>query len=167
MPLRCYLLCSQMSPWQYMSILSPPHSQRSLMFINVTHQHKWVQHLILTGISQCGFFKLLDRLKKLCCSVGTCCRLTINTKSNVLMMTFESIDWDYSNETDKVVTFVENNKYPDAPLRNHTYAYIRAQRMARTGSSDRRLLKKADKPRFSRCTSARSTTSGASMSKYI
>lgn len=86
-------------------------------------------------------------------------RMTINTKTNVLMLTFESIEWDYSQETDKVVSFVDNNKYLEAPLKTYSYPYIRAQRMACTGSADQRLLGKATKPRFKRMTSAHSCRS--------
>lgn len=88
--------------------------------------------------------------------------MTINTKTNVLMLTFESIDWDYSHETDKVVSFVDNNKYPDAPLKTFSYPYIRAQRMAKTGSADERLVRKSRKPKFMRLTSARSSNSAFS-----
>lgn len=101
-----------------------------------------------------------NRFNVVIASVSLClCRMTINTKTNVLMLTFESIDWDYSYESDKVVSLVDNNKYPDTPLRQYPYSYIRAQRMAHSGSADTRLINKAEKPRFSRTTSARSTNS--------
>ena len=92
--------------------------------------------------------------------------MTINTKTNVLMLTFENIEWDYSHETDKVVSFVENNKYQETPLKTYSYPYIRAQRMAKTGSADQRILGKADKPMYSRVTSARSAKSAFSLGKY-
>ena len=75
------------------------------------------------------------------------------------MLTFESIEWDYSQETDKVVSFVDTNKYAESPLKTHSYPYIRAQRMAHTGSADQRLLGKSKKPRFTRLTSAHSCRS--------
>jgi len=86
-------------------------------------------------------------------------RMTINTKTNVLMLSFENIEWDYSHETDKVVSFVEEDKYRQTPLKTHSYPYIRAQRMAKTGSADERILRKANKPKFTRVTSAHSTKS--------
>ncbi|XP_067929155.1 F-box and WD repeat domain containing protein 10B-like [Watersipora subatra] len=86
-------------------------------------------------------------------------RMTINTKSNVLMLTFESIEWDYSQETDKVVSLVDNNKYAGAPLKVYSYPYIRAQRMAHADSADERLISKTNKPRFKRMTSAHSARS--------
>jgi len=67
--------------------------------------------------------------------------MTINTKTNVLMLTFESIEWDYSQPTDKVVSFVDNTKYQE---------------------TDARLVKKTNKPRFSRLTSAHSAKSAFS-----
>lgn len=82
------------------------------------------------------------------------------------MLTFESIEWDYSYESDRVVTYVDHNKYPNTPLKHYPYSYIRAQRRAYSGSADVRLIRKKEKPRFSRATSAFSAASAFSQGTW-
>ena len=65
----------------------------------------------------------------------------INTKNTVLVLNFESVDWDYSLPSDKVPPLVQYGKYSDAPVRQQPYAYIRAQRMQTAGATNTKILK--------------------------
>ncbi|CAD5123491.1 DgyrCDS11833 [Dimorphilus gyrociliatus] len=69
-------------------------------------------------------------------------RITINTINNVLTLTFEKIEYDYTLKDDKLPSLIKYKKYGDAPVRKHNYAYYRANRMKVAGASDRRILGK-------------------------
>ena len=70
------------------------------------------------------------------------CRITLNTHNNLLVLNFESVEWDYTLETDKVPPLVQYGSYSDAPVRTQPYSYVRAQRMRRAGASNSKLLHK-------------------------
>ena len=67
-------------------------------------------------------------------------RVTINTPNNLLVLNFEAVEYDYTLEDDKMPPMVQYSKYSDAPIRHHPYAYIRAQRMKRAGSTNPKIL---------------------------
>ena len=67
-------------------------------------------------------------------------RVTINTPNNLLVLNFESVEYDYTLEDDKMPPMVQYSKYSDAPIRNQPYAYVRAQRMKRAGATNPKIL---------------------------
>ncbi len=68
------------------------------------------------------------------------CRVTINTPNNILVLSFESVTYDYTLEDDKMPPMVQYSKYSDAPVRHQPYAYIRAQRMKRAGATNTKII---------------------------
>ena len=58
-------------------------------------------------------------------------RITVNTSTNVLVLNFEPIDYDYSLMDDKSPSLIQYSRYEDTPIRSRPYAYVRAQRMAK------------------------------------
>ena len=67
-------------------------------------------------------------------------RVTINTPNNLLVLNFESVEYDYTLEDDKMPPMVQYSKYSDAPIRHQPYAYVRAQRMKRADATNRKIL---------------------------
>ena len=56
------------------------------------------------------------------------------------MLNFEPVDYDYSLEDDKMPPRVQYSKYADAPIRQQTYPYVRAQRIERTGTTNPKIV---------------------------
>lgn len=69
-----------------------------------------------------------------------CCRITLNTSVNLLVLNFEKVEWDYTLENDKVPPLVQYSSYADTPIRTQPYSYIRAQRMVRAGASNPKIV---------------------------
>ena len=67
--------------------------------------------------------------------------MTINTPNNLLVLNFESVEYDYTLEDDKMPPIVQYSKYSDAPIRHQPYAYVRAQRMKRAGATNPKILR--------------------------
>lgn len=75
-------------------------------------------------------------------------RITINTVNNILTLTFEKVEYDYTLTDDKLPSLIKYKKYGDAPVRKHNYAYYRANRMKVAGATDRRILGKTKEDLF-------------------
>ncbi|KAJ1130568.1 hypothetical protein NDU88_008919 [Pleurodeles waltl] len=71
-------------------------------------------------------------------------RIVLNALSSVLIFQFEEVQWDYSIAAERVDVPKEKDKYKRAPFRVQSYAYVRAQRMKRVGSSNRKLYLQTD-----------------------
>ncbi|XP_038064299.1 CMT1A duplicated region transcript 1 protein-like [Patiria miniata] len=67
-------------------------------------------------------------------------RLVLHTVNNLLVLCFEEVQWDYEQE-EKIELLRYKNHYGDAPLRKHTYPYIRAQRSERAGASNPKIIR--------------------------
>ncbi|XP_078506983.1 F-box/WD repeat-containing protein 10 [Lissotriton helveticus] len=70
-------------------------------------------------------------------------RIVLNALSSVLIFQFEEVQWDYSIAAERVDVPKEKDKYKLAPFRVQSYAYVRAQRMKRVGSSNRKMYPQA------------------------
>ncbi|KAM4663268.1 F-box and WD repeat domain containing protein 10B [Discoglossus pictus] len=66
-------------------------------------------------------------------------RMVINTPTSVLIFQFEEVSWDYSQESERMDVQKERERYKSAPIRSQPYPYVRAQRMKRVGSSNRKI----------------------------
>ena len=73
-------------------------------------------------------------------SLASPCRVTLNTANNLLVFNFEPIEYDYTLDDDKMAPLVQYSKYSDAPIRQHPYSYVRAQRMAKAGASNTKII---------------------------
>lgn len=77
-------------------------------------------------------------------------RITLNTSKNLIELRFESVDWDYTLENDKIPSAVKYSSYSDAPIRPQPYPYIRAQRMKRAGASNTKIIHHDPKKKMSK-----------------
>ncbi|XP_071953237.1 F-box and WD repeat domain containing protein 10B-like isoform X2 [Antedon mediterranea] len=68
-------------------------------------------------------------------------RLVLNTINNLLILNFEEVKWDYDQLEEKIELLRYKNHYKDAPLRHHSYSYVRAQRSERAQSANPKVLK--------------------------
>lgn len=64
----------------------------------------------------------------------------MNTCSNMLMLHFEQVEYDYTLENDKTPSLVQYSKYSETPIRPQPYSYIRAQRMLKAGASNTKIV---------------------------
>ncbi|XP_078658550.1 F-box and WD repeat domain containing protein 10B-like [Branchiostoma floridae x Branchiostoma belcheri] len=71
-------------------------------------------------------------------------RLLINTINNLLVFTFEEIEWDYTLDSDKVEVLKHLNNYSDAPFKHHPYVFVRGQRMRQVGASSEKVYHRSD-----------------------
>ncbi|XP_035670522.1 CMT1A duplicated region transcript 1 protein-like [Branchiostoma floridae] len=71
-------------------------------------------------------------------------RLLINTINNLLVFTFEEIEWDYSLDSDKVEVLKHLNNYSDAPFKQHPYVFVRGQRMRQVGASSEKVYHRSE-----------------------
>ncbi|XP_069510657.1 F-box and WD repeat domain containing protein 10B [Ambystoma mexicanum] len=71
-------------------------------------------------------------------------RIVLNALSSVLIFQFEAVHWDYSIEAERVDVPKDRDKFKLAPFRVQSYAYVRAQRMKRVGSSNRKIYQQSD-----------------------
>ncbi|XP_033630134.1 CMT1A duplicated region transcript 1 protein-like [Asterias rubens] len=67
-------------------------------------------------------------------------RLVLHTVNNLLVLNFEDVQWDYEQE-EKIELLRYKNHYGDAPLRKHTYPFIRAKRSERAGASNPKIIR--------------------------
>lgn len=61
-------------------------------------------------------------------------RLIINTKSNLLLYNFETVEWDYSAPAERVSDFVKKAFRSSGENHKHSNAFARAQRVRRQGA---------------------------------
>uniref|UniRef100_UPI00398E39CE F-box and WD repeat domain containing protein 10B isoform X2 n=1 Tax=Pristiophorus japonicus TaxID=55135 RepID=UPI00398E39CE len=66
-------------------------------------------------------------------------RIVINTVSNVVLLFFEKIKWDYTASSAINESSISKDKFKMAPLRKQPYSYVRAQRMRRIGSTNEKI----------------------------
>ncbi|XP_018409135.1 PREDICTED: CMT1A duplicated region transcript 1 protein [Nanorana parkeri] len=75
--------------------------------------------------------------------VATMCirhnRMVINVLTSIMIFQFEEVSWDYSQTSERVDALKERERFNSAPIRVRPYGYVRAQRMKRVGSSNRKL----------------------------
>ena len=64
-------------------------------------------------------------------------RIVINTLSNLLVLNFESISWNYNLPPDRPESLGRLNNFASAPPRPKSRAYVRAQKLARGTQLDR------------------------------
>ncbi|KAM4691176.1 F-box and WD repeat domain containing protein 10B [Rhinophrynus dorsalis] len=83
----------------------------------------------------------VDPVLSLCISDN---RMVINAPTSIMVFQFENISWDYSQASGQVNVLKERDKFRSAPIRTQPYSYVRAQRMKRIGSSDRKLYRQED-----------------------
>ncbi|XP_071129514.1 F-box and WD repeat domain containing protein 10B-like [Mytilus edulis] len=69
-------------------------------------------------------------------------RITLNTDKNLLVLSFDPPNWDYTLESDKVPSLVPYSSYSDAPMRHREYSYIRACRMQKAGATNTKILQR-------------------------
>jgi hypothetical protein len=69
-------------------------------------------------------------------------RITLNTDKNLLVLSFDPPNWDYTLESDKVPSLVPYSSYADAPIRPREYSYIRACRMKKAGATNTKILQR-------------------------
>ncbi|KAM3921016.1 F-box/WD repeat-containing protein 10 [Leptodactylus fuscus] len=92
-------------------------------------------------------------------------RMVINVLTSIMIFQFEEVTWDYSQASEKVDVLKERRRFQEAPIRVRPYSYVRAQRMKRVGSSNRKIYQEEDDQSWgtksqlshhARCLSARS-----------
>ncbi|MBN3290916.1 FBW10 protein, partial [Polypterus senegalus] len=69
-------------------------------------------------------------------------RLMINTKANILLFQFAPVAWDYTLKSVREVDstwFLEEDWQKTVFLKKHPYPYVRAQRMRRVGTANRKI----------------------------
>ncbi|XP_072259682.1 F-box and WD repeat domain containing protein 10B [Pyxicephalus adspersus] len=75
--------------------------------------------------------------------VATMCirdnRMVINVLTSIMIFQFEEVSWDYSQTSERVDAMKERERFHSAPMRVRPYSYVRAQRMKRVGSSNRKI----------------------------
>ncbi|XP_029456159.1 CMT1A duplicated region transcript 1 protein isoform X2 [Rhinatrema bivittatum] len=77
------------------------------------------------------------------CIIGN--KMVINVLTSILIYQFEEVQWDYTIEAERVAVPKERDKFKKAPVRTQPYAYVRAQRMKRVGSSNEKIYQKSEK----------------------
>lgn len=66
-------------------------------------------------------------------------RMVINVLTSIMIFQFEEVSWDYSQTSERVDTLKERERFNSSPIRVRPYSYVRAQRMKRVGSSNRKI----------------------------
>ncbi|XP_069808291.1 F-box and WD repeat domain containing protein 10B-like [Dendropsophus ebraccatus] len=66
-------------------------------------------------------------------------RMVINVLTSIMIFQFEEVSWDYSQASERVDVQNERQRFQEAPIRLRPYSYVRAQRMKRVGSSNRKI----------------------------
>ncbi|XP_063817096.1 F-box and WD repeat domain containing protein 10B [Pseudophryne corroboree] len=66
-------------------------------------------------------------------------RMVINALTSIMIFQFEEVLWDYSQKSERVDALKEKEKFKSAPIQIRPYSYVRAQRMKRVGSSNRKI----------------------------
>ena len=57
-----------------------------------------------------------------------------------MVYNFEPVDYDYSHKHDEPPVKLQFGKYCDVPVRKQDYSYVRAQRMARAGATNLKII---------------------------
>ncbi|XP_033118488.1 CMT1A duplicated region transcript 1 protein-like [Anneissia japonica] len=89
-------------------------------------------------------------------------RLMLNTINNLLILNFEEVKWNYEQVEEKIELLRYKNHYKDAPLRHHSYTYVRAQRSDRAQSANPKVIKHGQIEPVVECISP-GTTKGKSL----
>ncbi len=76
-------------------------------------------------------------------------RIVINTLSNLLVLNFEAVSWNYSLLPDRPESLGTLNNFAGAPLRRRARSYVRAQKLARGAHVDRLIEPSVSAPSFS------------------
>ncbi|XP_068118419.1 F-box and WD repeat domain containing protein 10B-like [Hyperolius riggenbachi] len=66
-------------------------------------------------------------------------RMVINVLSSIMIFQFEDVSWDYSQTSERVDVLKERERFHSSPIKVRPYSYVRAQRMKRVGSSNRKI----------------------------
>ncbi|KAM9296142.1 F-box/WD repeat-containing protein 10 [Gastrophryne carolinensis] len=66
-------------------------------------------------------------------------RMVINVLTTIMIFQFEEVSWDYSQASERVDVLKERESFYSSPLQVRPYSYVRAQRMKRVGSSNRKI----------------------------
>lgn len=75
----------------------------------------------------------------------------VNTHTNLLVLQFEDIEWNYDLENDSLPPLVKYGSYSDVPIQKKTYSYVRAKRMEKVGASNTKILHHAHSKRVKSC----------------
>lgn len=67
-------------------------------------------------------------------------RILVNTHTNLLVLQFEEIEWNYDLENDSLPPLIKYGSYSDVPIQKKTYSYVRAKRMEKVGASNTKIL---------------------------
>ncbi|XP_040293475.1 CMT1A duplicated region transcript 1 protein [Bufo bufo] len=71
-------------------------------------------------------------------------RMVINVLTSIMIFQFEEVSWDYSQASERVHVLKERQRFQEAPFRVRPYSYVRAQRMKRVGSSNRKIYQQEE-----------------------
>ncbi|XP_072168163.1 F-box and WD repeat domain containing protein 10B-like [Diadema setosum] len=66
-------------------------------------------------------------------------RLLLQTITNLLMLCFEEVEWNYG-QSEKIELLRYKNRYGDAPLRQQSYSLVRAQRGQLAGAVNQKII---------------------------
>ncbi len=86
------------------------------------------------------------------CHIGIlcCCRIVINTYSNVVSFNFEPLEYDYTAEQGALAQRQKFARFCMASMRHQPHSYIRAQRMKAAGPRSTRILQLVDEASLSK-----------------
>ncbi|XP_069606722.1 F-box and WD repeat domain containing protein 10B isoform X1 [Ranitomeya imitator] len=71
-------------------------------------------------------------------------RMVINVLTSIMIFQFEDISWDYSQASERIDVLKDRQRFQEAPIHVRPYSYVRAQRMKRVGSSNRKIYKQEE-----------------------
>ncbi|XP_066441958.1 F-box and WD repeat domain containing protein 10B-like [Eleutherodactylus coqui] len=74
-------------------------------------------------------------------------RMVINVLTSIMIFQFEEVSWDYSQASERVNVMKELQQFQEAPIQIRPYSYVRAQRMKRVGSSNRKFYQEDENGR--------------------
>ncbi|XP_056406213.1 F-box and WD repeat domain containing protein 10B-like [Hyla sarda] len=66
-------------------------------------------------------------------------RMVINVLTSIMIFQFEEVSWDYSQASQRVHVQKDRQRFQEAEMQLRPYSYVRAQRMKRVGSSNRKI----------------------------
>ena len=78
----------------------------------------------------------------------------MNTHTNLLVLQFEEIEWNYDLENDSLPPLIKYGSYSDVPIQKKAYSYVRAKRMEKIGASNAKILQHTNSNRATSCVSS-------------
>ncbi|XP_028417318.1 CMT1A duplicated region transcript 1 protein-like [Dendronephthya gigantea] len=75
-------------------------------------------------------------------------RIVINTLSNLLVLNFEAVIWNYNLPPDRPESLGTLNNFASSPAQPRPHSYIRAQKLARGAHMDKLIQRAASTPSF-------------------